>query len=333
MDYVTGWEIESPMDHLPARRTSLLKEFVSDYNVKAEAGCAALSPNGETLVIIRKYHQTLNVWAGDPDYGTDDYAIGLAYFRPGMYTWFYLPKSYAYTSLRVSDAVPPVIEIDTVEKGTVATNSQELSRKLSNYRVGDGSASDESWLLQNFLQLSNHVEISAPRIPITQSTIELPLIGKLRQVSGFDEWWTRESVQIPYFNEPLPVTVMDFHPQDPKQRLRFSKVSEALSAFLNLGEVDRMRASELVYENCKEFIDAVGVDAWNQQMADLHDPKMIWQFVHPREVLISYSEERDAVFVVLSCECDWEDEHGLQLLYRDGKILVRVSQQDGHYTD
>jgi hypothetical protein len=333
MDYVTGWEIETPTDHLPAGRKPKLKRFVSDYNVNAEAGCAALSPNGETLVIIRKYHPTLNVWADDPDYGTDDYAIGLAYFKLGLYTWFYLPKSYAYTAVRVSDALPPVIEIDTVEKGTVVTNSQELSRNLSNHRVGDDVASDESWLLERFSQLTNRVELPAPRIPITQSTIEFSPIGELRQMSGFDEWWTRESVAIPFFNESLPVTLMDFHPQDPSQREQFSKSSEALSAFLNLGETDRMRASELVNENCQEFIEAVGVDDWNQAMADLGDPNLIWQFVHPREVLISYSDERDAAFVVVSCECDWEEEHGLQLVYRNGNMLVRVSQQDGHYTD
>jgi hypothetical protein len=68
-------------------------------------------------------------------------------------------------------------------------------------------------------------------------------------------------------------------------------------------------------------------------MAGIADPNMVWQFVHPREVLISYSEKRNAVFVVLSCECDWEEEHGLQLVYQDGTTLVRVSQQDGHYTD
>ncbi len=331
MDYVTGWEIENAMDHLPVGRELKLKKFVSGYNVSAEAGCAALSPSGETLVIIRKYHPTLNVWADDPDYRTDDYAIGLAYFRTGTYTWFYLPRSYAYIAIRVSDAFPPVIEIDTAEKGTVVTNTQELSRRLSNHRVGDGDASDESLLLENFSQLTNHVQPPTPRIRITQTTIELSPIGELQHDSY--ESWTRESVAIPLFNESLPVTVMDFNPQDPTQRDRLSKLSEALSAFLRLGEADRMRASELVNQNCQEFIEAVGVEGWNQEMADVVDPNMIWRFVYPREVLISYSDEHDAVFVVLSCDCDWEEEHGLQLVYRDGNTLVRVSQKDGHYTD
>jgi hypothetical protein len=333
MTTMTGWEIDSPMDHLPTGRKKLLKNFVAEYNANAESGCAALSPDGETLVIIRKYHPTLNVWAGDPDYGSDDHAIGLAYFRSGTYTWFYLPKSYAYTAVRVTDSFPPVMEIDTVEKGTVITNTQELSRKLSNHRDGDGFASEEPLLVENFAQLTNHVELPAPQIRITQKTIELSLIGELDRVSSFDDWWTSEPVTIPYFDQSLPVTFMGFNPQDPAQQDHLRKANDAVAAFLHLQESDRMRASELVNQNCQEYIEAVGVEDWNEAMASIVDPNLVWQYVHPREVLISYSEKRNSIFIVLSCECDWEEEHGLQLVYQDGITLVRVSEQDGHYTD
>ena len=34
----------------------------------------------------------------------------------------------------------------------------------------------------------------------------------------------------------------------------------------------------------------------------------------------------------MACECEWEQEHGLQLVFRQGKKLTRVSDQDGHLT-
>lgn len=36
--------------------------------------------------------------------------------------------------------------------------------------------------------------------------------------------------------------------------------------------------------------------------------------------------------VVLGCECAWEPEHGLQLVFRDGRRLTRISQFDGDLT-
>jgi len=36
--------------------------------------------------------------------------------------------------------------------------------------------------------------------------------------------------------------------------------------------------------------------------------------------------------VQITAECEWEPEHGLQIVYRDGSELKRVSQQDGHLT-
>ena len=35
----------------------------------------------------------------------------------------------------------------------------------------------------------------------------------------------------------------------------------------------------------------------------------------------------------MSCHCRWEDEHGLQFVFRQGRDLVRVSSEDGHLTD
>ena len=31
-------------------------------------------------------------------------------------------------------------------------------------------------------------------------------------------------------------------------------------------------------------------------------------------------------------DCDWEPEHGLQLVFRKGQSLSRVSDDDGHLT-
>ncbi len=39
------------------------------------------------------------------------------------------------------------------------------------------------------------------------------------------------------------------------------------------------------------------------------------------------------VYVSLECECDWEPEHGLQLVFRDGHTVTKVGPYDGHLTN
>jgi hypothetical protein len=35
----------------------------------------------------------------------------------------------------------------------------------------------------------------------------------------------------------------------------------------------------------------------------------------------------------LECECDWEPEHGLQIVFRDGREVTKVGPYDGHLTN
>lgn len=37
------------------------------------------------------------------------------------------------------------------------------------------------------------------------------------------------------------------------------------------------------------------------------------------------------VYVQLAGEYSWDEEHGIQLIFKEGIDLTRVSSQDGHY--
>jgi len=57
--------------------------------------------------------------------------------------------------------------------------------------------------------------------------------------------------------------------------------------------------------------------------------KDAWQHVQPSGISISRRDRRDcAMYVVIGANCDWEVEHGLQIVYRRGVELVLVSPQD-----
>lgn len=49
--------------------------------------------------------------------------------------------------------------------------------------------------------------------------------------------------------------------------------------------------------------------------------------------MISLRPGDDCLYISLECECSWEQEHGLQIIIKDGVRIVKVGQFDGHLTN
>ncbi len=59
----------------------------------------------------------------------------------------------------------------------------------------------------------------------------------------------------------------------------------------------------------------------------------IWERVSPVRAEVSRRAYGDmAVYVRLCLYCDWNIEGGLQIVFRNGNVLCKVSDQDGHLT-
>jgi hypothetical protein len=44
-------------------------------------------------------------------------------------------------------------------------------------------------------------------------------------------------------------------------------------------------------------------------------------------------DAEDGIYLSLECSCDWEVEHGLQLVLRDGRTISKLGAFDGHVTN
>jgi len=163
--------------------------------------------------------------------------------------------------------------------------------------------------------------------------IESKVIGKLIQDESFPDWWGCEAVKIPFFdNEELAITFTEFEPA--KDRAFIDEADIALANFLALTKNDRIAISDLVFKNCCDCIEEIGEEDFCEELRELKDAKAIWDFVRPEEIYVTRRSRRDKnIYIQIACECDWEEEHGLQLVFRQGKKLTRVSDQDGHLTE
>jgi hypothetical protein len=159
------------------------------------------------------------------------------------------------------------------------------------------------------------------------------IIGRLKQEDGFPDWWKSEEISIPFFdNDKLTITFMDFEPEHDKTFI--DEADQSLRNFLKLNLDDRNLISELAYKNCMDFLDEVEYDEADEPLRQINNKNEIWEFIQPTEIYISRRHRRDNdIYLQVSCECDWEQEHGLQLVFRQGKKLTRISDQDGHLTE
>ena len=166
-----------------------------------------------------------------------------------------------------------------------------------------------------------------------KKTITSNIIGELIQDDNFPDWWTNENVSIPFFdNAKLPITYMDV---DPEFDISFLiEADQALSIFLAKSVKDRLLISDLVYQNFEKIRNEVDYPYWSDSLRQINSSEEIWSFINPLGISITRRPyETKDIFIDISCNCEWEQEHGLQLVFRQGKKLTRVSQIDGHLTD
>jgi hypothetical protein len=159
------------------------------------------------------------------------------------------------------------------------------------------------------------------------------IIAQLIQDNDLSDWWKSEPFEIPFFdNQKLPIIFTGFEPENDNAFI--DEADQALTHFLKLTSDDRNAISELAYKNCTDFLDAVDFDEADQPLRQITDKNQIWNFIHPTAIYVTRRPYQESdMYVQVACECDWEQEHGLQLVFRQGKKLTRISDQDGHLTE
>ena len=155
--------------------------------------------------------------------------------------------------------------------------------------------------------------------------MNIAALGILRPHDKIPEWLVSELLPVPYFdNRKLGFTLDGLEPSDE------AEVEKAVVAFLALGPIDRASAAQYVFARYRHIAELVDNDDLACRIESADD---VWGHVQPSEIFVSKRSRREqAIYVQITAECDWEPEHGLQLVYRRGNELSRVSEQDGHLT-
>ena len=159
------------------------------------------------------------------------------------------------------------------------------------------------------------------------------VIGQLTQDENFADWWISNPFEIPFFdNDEFTIIFMGCVPEQDKTFIE--EADSALTNFFKLNASYKNSISELAYKNLTNFMDAVSFNDVDKPLREITNKNEIWKFIYPTKIYVARRpyNEKD-MYVQIVCECEWEQEHGLQFVFRQGKKLTRISDQDGHLTE
>jgi len=163
--------------------------------------------------------------------------------------------------------------------------------------------------------------------------IESQIIGKLKRSQRFRDWWESDLIKIPFLdNKQMKIIYADYVSEE--DNFFLEEADLAISRFLEKGNQERLSITDLVYKSYRDLVDEVEFSERSRQLWEIQGEDQIWNYVYPTEIFVTrrpYNEQD--MYVQILCECEWEQEHGLQIVLRQGKQVTRISNQDGHLTE
>jgi hypothetical protein len=166
-----------------------------------------------------------------------------------------------------------------------------------------------------------------------QRSIQSEVAGQLFEKPDLPDWWDGMPMAIPFFQaERLPITYCSLEPDDVQQNL--ADFDGVLMNLLKQATEARAYAEPLIHQNCRNAIESAEWQGRDELAIATLNPSSVWRHLKPTRVYIMRRVHNEMdIYATLSCECDWDAEHGLQLVFRQGKQLTRVGPEDGHLTD
>ena len=123
--------------------------------------------------------------------------------------------------------------------------------------------------------------------------------------------------------------VVEAYEQDEAQ----DDIHDAISAFLSIDEdvLKEVQAHILAYYD--DVFRSVGAE--EPDFPQISSPNDVWAHIRfGNEPIVSRRPYGDqGIYVSVECECDWEPEHGLQIVFKNGQTVNKVGPYDGHLSN
>ncbi len=158
--------------------------------------------------------------------------------------------------------------------------------------------------------------------------MNIPGLGEMTKHPELD-WYYSKPLTVPVLGGKTCRIIVEAYGDDPNP----TDFHTAIANFLSIPPSVLREAEPHVfryYEKCNDY--------WEPEDAAfvaIRSPSDVWQHIQfGDEPVISRRAYGDkGVYVSLECSCDWEREHGLQIVFKNGLRVNKVGEFDGHLTN
>jgi hypothetical protein len=162
---------------------------------------------------------------------------------------------------------------------------------------------------------------------LPKTTLEVPHLGP---VTSDELGWLRSiPIRIPMLGRTKRTIVLGGYESDRKK----GEFHAAIKNFLAGDRTVLERASKHVYRYYLDVREDVGPD--EEGFPRIRSAATVWKRVRfgPEPMVRRRHYGDKKVYVSLECNCDWDAEHGLQLVFKNGRSINKVGPYDGHLTN
>jgi hypothetical protein len=157
--------------------------------------------------------------------------------------------------------------------------------------------------------------------------VDIPDVGSLTKDDSVG-WHHTEPIAVPSLRGQICRLILEEYEEDPNKEDFHRAIKNLLSPDRDL----LSDAEPFIYEYYKDMMSN-----WAPGDPEFIEIKRenLWQHVQLGETPVitrrPYGDK--GVYVSFECNCDWEPEHGLQLVFKDGCTVNKVGPFDGHLTN
>lgn len=149
----------------------------------------------------------------------------------------------------------------------------------------------------------------------------------------FDEdsgWYCSKKIKLDALNgHKCRIVLEDYNDDENKEDFH-----KAIANFLSIDFSVLKKAEPHLfryYKNCMSEIDADDEEDFPQ----IDNASEVWDYIEFGEDAIvqrrAYGDQ--GVYISIESECDWEPEHGLQIVFKNGLTVNKLGPFDGHLTN
>ena len=142
-----------------------------------------------------------------------------------------------------------------------------------------------------------------------------------------------------YYSKPIPVPVLggklcrivvECYDDDANK----GDFHIAIANFLSIGPSVLREIESDVFRYYKDLNDGCWAPD-DDEYVTIALPADVWKHVQfgDEPVVTRLHNGDKAIYVSLECECDWEPEHGLQIVFKNGLRVNKIGGFDGHLTN